>query len=191
MSIVVVVKKNNKVVIAADSNYSVGTINIKSKYLKNRTKIVQLGDTFCGVVGATAHEHVLADLFKRNKKKFSFNNEAEIFRSYLAIHEILTQEYHLRTDEDDSTQEYESSQIDALIANQNGIFGMYTWREVYEYEKFWAIGSGRGFALGSLFSLYDDLDDAVEIAEMAVKAACEFDDGCELPISLHSIAEKR
>lgn len=191
MSIVVVVKKNNKIVIAADSNYSVGSLNIKAKYLKNRSKLMQFGDTCFGVVGATAHEHVLADIFNRHKKKLSFNSEAEIFRSYLAMHEILTQEYHLRTDEDDSSQEYESSQIDALIANPNGIFGMYTWREVYEYEKFWAIGSGRAFALGSLYSVYDELDEAEIIAETAIKAACEFDDGCELPISLHSMSEKR
>jgi ATP-dependent protease HslVU (ClpYQ) peptidase subunit len=190
MSVIVVVKKNKKIAIAADSNYSVGSLNIKSGYLKDRSKIIQHGDTFFGLVGATAHEHVIADLLKRYKSKLSFNSEHEIFRSYLAMHDILTQEYYLRTDDEESTQEYESSQIDGLIANPKGIFGIYTWREVYEYEKFWAIGSGRNFALGSLFSTFDELSDAQLIAEKAVQAACEFDDGCELPIKVHTLFSK-
>ncbi len=191
MSVIVVVKKNKQIAIAADSNYSVGSLNIKSDYLKDRSKIIQHGDTFFGLVGATAHEHVMADLLKRYKSKLSFNSEQEIFRSYMTMHSILTQEYHLRTDDDESVQEYDSSQIDGLIANPKGIFGMYTWREVYEYEKFWAIGSGRNFALGSLFATYDELSDASMIAEKAVLAACEFDDGCELPIKTHTIAAKK
>ncbi len=72
MSIIVVVKKNNKIAIAADSNYSVGSINIKSGYLKNRTKILQLGDTFVGLVGATAHEHVMSDLFETSQVETLF-----------------------------------------------------------------------------------------------------------------------
>lgn len=190
MSIIVVVKKNKKIVIAADGNYSVGSINMKSVYLKGRSKIQKVGDTHIGTVGATAHEHVLSDLFKRNRSKLSFETEAKIFQSFLFLHPILKEEYFLNTSEGGDTEEYESSQIEALIANQHGIFGVYTWREVYEYEKFWAVGSGRNFALGSLFSTYDELDDAENIAELAVRAACEFDDGCELPVTLHSMTEK-
>lgn len=191
MSIIVVVKKNKKVVIAADGNYSVGALNIKSAYLKDRRKIQKVGGSYIGTVGATAHEHVLSDLFQRYRSKLSFDSEAKIFRSFLFMHPILKDEYFLNTSEGDETEEYESSQIDALIANQKGIFGVYTWREVYEYEKFWAIGSGRNFALGSLFSDYDRLEDAEEIAELAVRAACEFDDGCELPLTLYSLSEKK
>jgi ATP-dependent protease HslVU (ClpYQ) peptidase subunit len=187
MSVVVVVKKEKKIVIAADSNYSVGSINIKSGYLSNRSKILTFGDTCLGTVGASAHEHVLADLFRRHGSNLSFDSEEEIFRSYLQMHEILKDEYFINTHEGGDGEDYESSQIVGLIANTHGIFGMYSWREVYEYEKFWAIGSGTNFALGALFTVYDTLTDAKEIAETAVRAACEFDDGCELPIVVHSI----
>lgn len=187
MSIIVVVKKNDKIVIAADRNYSVGSINIKSVYLRDRTKIQAFGDSFIGTVGATAHEHVLADLLDRYRDELSFNSEREIFSSYLRMHAILKEEYYLNTFDGEDHPDYESSQIDALIVSPKGIFGMFTWREVYEYERFWAIGSGRNFALGSLFSTYDRLDDAEEIAGIAVAAASEFDDGCELPIDLRCI----
>lgn len=188
MSIVVVVKKNNKIVIAADRNYSVGSINIKSTYLRNRSKIRSFKDAYIGSVGATAHEHVIADLLDRYKDELSFDSESEIFTSYLRMHGILKEEYYLNTFDGEEHPDYESSQIDALIASPNGIFGMYTWREVYEYERFWAIGSGRNLALGSLFSTYELLDDAEAIAKIAISAACEFDDGCELPLDIHSIS---
>lgn len=187
MSIVVVVKKAGKVVIAADSLYSHGSTIIKADYLTDRTKIHKFGDSFVGVVGATAHESVLRHLFEKYKSKVSFSSEKDIFQTYLRMHPILKEEYFLNTSEGNDDDEYESSQIDALIANPNGIFGIYTWREVYEFEKFWALGSGRDYALGSLFSTYDSFEDPEKIAEIAVKAACEFDDGCGLPLTLYSV----
>ncbi|MDQ4122319.1 MAG: MFS transporter [Acidobacteriota bacterium] len=187
MSIVVVVKKGGKAVIAADSLYSHGSTIIKAEYLANRTKIHKFGESLVGVVGATAHESVLNHLFEKHKSKLSFSSEKNIFQTYLRMHPILKEEYFLNTSEGNEGDEYESSQIDALIANPNGIFGIYTWREVYEFEKFWALGSGRDYALGSLFSVYDSIDEPEKIAEIAVKAACEFDDGCGLPLTLHSV----
>jgi ATP-dependent protease HslVU (ClpYQ) peptidase subunit len=187
MSIVVVVKKAGKTVIAADSVYSHGSTIIKAPYLTKRSKIHQIGDSFVGVVGATAHESVLEHLFEKHKSKLSFTNKKEIFQTYLRIHPILKEEYFLNTSEGNDDDEYESSQIDALIANSNGIFGMYTWREVYEFERFWALGSGRDYALGALFTVYDSFDEPEQIAEAAIKAACEFDDGCGLPLTIHSV----
>ncbi len=116
----------------------------------------------------------------------SFDNKENIFDTYLKLHSILKEKYFLKTEERDD-DEYESSQIDGLIANPNGIFGIYSLREVYEFEKFWAIGSGQNYALGSLFSTYDLFVETEQIAEIAVKAACEFDDGCGLPLTIHSV----
>jgi ATP-dependent protease HslVU (ClpYQ) peptidase subunit len=190
MSIVVVVKKAGKAVIASDSLYSHGSTTIKAEYLTNRSKIHKLGESLVGVVGATAHESVLNHLFEKHKSKLSFSSEKNIFQTYLRMHPILKEEYFLNTSEGNDDDEYESSQIDALIANPNGIFGIYTWREVYEFEKFWALGSGRDYALGSLYSVYESFDEPEKIAEIAVKAACEFDDGCGLPLTLHSVILK-
>lgn len=187
MSIVVVVKKRGKVVIAADTIYSFGSMNAKAEYLNNRTKIHKFGDSFVGSVGATAHENVLEHLFEKHKAKLAFGSTKEIFDTYLRLHPILKDEYFMKPSRGDDEDEYETSQIDLLIANPNGIFGMYSLREVYEYEKFWAIGSGRSYALGALFTNYDSMDEPEQIAEIAVTAACEFDDGCGLPITIHSI----
>jgi ATP-dependent HslUV protease, peptidase subunit HslV len=187
MSIIVVVKKNGKAVIAADTLYGFeGGANVKSSYLHNQSKIHKFGNSYIAVVGATAHENVLEHLFAKYKSKISFDSKKEIFETYLQIHPILRDEYFLNTTENDD-DEYQSSQIDGLIANPNGIFGIYTWREVYEFEKFWAIGSGRDYALGVLFANYDTYEEPEKLAEVAINAACEFDDGCGLPTTIHSI----
>jgi ATP-dependent protease HslVU (ClpYQ) peptidase subunit len=186
MSIVVVVKKAGKAVIAADTLYSFGTTKVANQYLRNSGKLQKVGDSYIGVVGATAHENVLDHLLEKEAKNFSFVSREDIFNSYLKLHPILKEKYFLNTTEREN-DEYESSQIDGLIANPNGIFGIYSLREVYEFERFWAIGSGTEFALGALFSTYDLFDSPEQIAEIAVKAACEFDDGCGLPLTIQSI----
>jgi hypothetical protein len=60
----------------------------------------------------------------------------------------------LQTKEDDNDP-YESSQFSVVIANASGIFGLYSYREVFEFKEFWGIGSGRGFALGAMHAVWD------------------------------------
>ena len=64
---------------------------------------------------------------------------------------------------------------------------MYSLREVSEYAKFWAIGSGSEFALGAMHALYNRLDSAEEIAKAGVEAGSEFDSSSALPMSLKVI----
>lgn len=186
MSVVVVVKKAGKAVIAADTMYSFGSTNVSNNYIREAGKIRQIANSYIGIVGASAHDNVLGHLFERESKNLSFESKEDIFNTYLKLHPILKDKYFLKTSENDD-DEYESSRIDGLIANPNGIFGMYSLREVYEFERFWAIGSGENFALGAMFAIYDHFDKPEQIAEFGVKAACEFDDGCGLPLTIHSV----
>ncbi len=186
MSTIIVVKKAGKVVIAADTLYSFGNTKVTPTYISKRSKIHHFGKSYIGLVGASATDNVFGHLLEKHKKHISFDNKEEIFETCLKIHPILKDEYFLDTNEDNDNT-YEPSKIEGLIANPNGIFGIYWRREVYEFEKFWAIGSGEEYALGSLFSTYDLFDEPEKIAELAVKASCEFDDGCALPLEIHSI----
>ena len=128
------------------------------------------------IIDGTPHD--LAD-------EISLDSRDAIFKTYVKLHPILKDEYFINpaAHKDD---EYESSQIDALIANPCGIFGMYSWRTIMEYEKFWAIGSGREFALGAMYSVYEQLT-AEQIAVVGVQAACEFDDGSGLPYTMYTV----
>ncbi|HEY0377978.1 MAG TPA: hypothetical protein VGC87_13750 [Pyrinomonadaceae bacterium] len=187
MSTIVVVKKNNRVAIAADTLTTAGSTKLGVKYIANSEKILRFGDSYIGIIGPTAHSQVLESLMRRHPKKISFNGLSDIFETYLRIHPILKEEFYLKTEEEDDDQ-YESSQIEGLIANPHGIFGMFSWRDVDEYNRFWAIGSGGGYAIGAMFAAYDQLDDPEEIARLGVSAGCEFDDGSGMPSTSYSIA---
>jgi len=97
----------------------------------------------------------------------------------------LKDEYYLNPKEDDKDP-YESSQMDMLIANRFGAFGLMSLREAYEYTRFWSIGSGAAYALGAMAAAYDMDLTAQQIAEVGLKAAIEFDDGTAGPITLHT-----
>jgi ATP-dependent HslUV protease, peptidase subunit HslV len=186
MSTIVVVKKAGKTVIAADSMSSYGDTKVTAKYITGRKKIHQCGNSFIGVVGSAAHNNVVCSIAHKYHDQISFNSVQQIFESYLKLHPILKEEYFINVTEGDRDT-YESSQIDALIANPYGIFGMYSWREVYEYERFWAIGSGAEFALGSMYATYDLMDEPEDIARLAIETSCEFDSRSGTPETIYSV----
>ncbi|HET7366489.1 MAG TPA: MFS transporter, partial [Burkholderiales bacterium] len=74
----------------------------------------------------------------------------------------------------------------ALIANSKGIFGVYSMREVFEYTQFWAVGSGREFALGAMHALYGRLRSATAVAKAGVEAGATFDKNSGLPMTMYS-----
>src|SRR5437667_9829161 len=186
MSSIVVVKKSGKAVIAADSMTTFGHTKFGKKYQRHSEKIHKFESSYIGIVGDAAHSNVFENIIEKYAADLRFDSRKHIFETYLHLHEILKDKFHLNPDaaEDEA---YQSSQIDALIANENGIFGMFEFREVHEFEKFWAIGSGKPYALGAMFAAYDRLDDAEEIALVGLMAACDFDNACGLPLAIFSL----
>jgi ATP-dependent protease HslVU (ClpYQ) peptidase subunit len=75
----------------------------------------------------------------------------------------------------------------ALIANDSGIYGVYSYREVFDYDRFWAIGSGRNYALGAMYAAYDRMKSAADIAKAGVAAGIEFDTASSGPIVCHTL----
>jgi ATP-dependent protease HslVU (ClpYQ) peptidase subunit len=61
---------------------------------------------------------------------------------------------------------------------------------VFEFDRFWAIGSGRSFALGAMYTAFDKAKSAREVAELGVRAGCEFDKNSAGPIKLHTLKLK-
>jgi len=195
MSTVVVVKKAGKICIAADSLTSFGDLKLSSEYDAAHDKITRFKENYLGIVGSAAHQLVLESVFA-NKKiidkdlEIDLSSRISIFESFRALHPILKDKYFLNAkDEDDDP--YESTQIDALIANPSGIFGVHSLREVTEYKKFWAIGSGAEYALGAMFAVYDKAKTAKEIAHAGVAAGAEFNNASSMPLSSYTITLKK
>lgn len=191
MSTVVVAKKDGKICIAADSLTSFGDLRLSSVYDAAHDKILRHDENYLGIVGSAAHQLVLESVFASKKvvdKKIEidFSSRLAIFESFLSLHPLLKEKYFLNAkDEDDDP--YESTQIDALIANPFGIFGVHSLREVTEYKKFWAIGSGAEYALGAMFAVYDSAASAEEIALAGVAAGAEFNNASSMPLSSYVI----
>ena len=82
----------------------------------------------------------------------------------------ILKDQHFLNPKEEEDDPYESTQITALIANENGIFGVYSMREVFEYTQFWAVGSGKEVALGAMYALYPRLETAADVARAGVEA---------------------
>jgi len=194
VSTIVVALKNNVACIAADSLTSFGDTKQPASYVTDSDKIMcfsgLVSDTYMGIVGSAAHQLVMQNLIINHTDKIDFSNRLTIFNTLKTIHPILKEEYFLNSKEEEEDS-YESSRVDALIMNANGIFGLYSLREVDQYSRFWAVGSGSEFALGAMHAVYDQFDDAEKIASAGVEAGATFDNGSSLPMTSYSMKVNR
>ena len=188
MTTIVVVRKGESAVIAADTLTTFGTTRLAPAYDRSPQKIVAYRDSFLGVAGSAAHQLVLENLLERNPN-LDFNGRPAIYETFRKLHPMLKDEAFLNPKEEDDDP-YESSQMTVMLANPTGIFAVYSMREVFEFDRFWAIGSGRDFALGARYAVYNKSKGAAAIAEAGVVAGAEFDTGTALPINLHEVKLK-
>jgi ATP-dependent HslUV protease subunit HslV len=184
MTTCVVVKKNNRIAIAADSLVTFGDTRLSNAYEAN-SKIFQVGDSYITLAGTAAHFPVMRKLLTEMGEECKLSTRQEVFETYTKVHQILKERYFLNTKEEEDDP-YESSQITSLVANPHGIFGVYSYREVFSFDRFWGIGSGRNFALGAMFVAYEQENDARRIAEIGVQAGAEFDKSSAAPFQIYS-----
>ena len=172
MTTIVVVRKKDRIAIGADTLVTFGETRLPGAYESN-DKIIRVGDSFIGLAGSTAHFEVLRRVLGATDAP-KLHSRSEVFETFLRAHQVLKEQYYLNPKEEDDDP-YESSQITALIANPSGIYGVYSYREVFSFERFWAIGSGRNFALGAMYAVYGRARSARQIAQIGVDAGSEFD----------------
>ena len=129
---------------------------------------------------------IFENIVENCPKQLDFSSKGGVFKSFLFLHRILKKEYFLETKEKDD-QPVESSQWDCLILSPAGIFNVLSYREVSQYQRFWAEGSGLRFSLGAMHATYDLHDDPEKIARAGIEAACEFDESSALPVQMYSM----
>ncbi|HEY3266502.1 MAG TPA: hypothetical protein VGM37_06225 [Armatimonadota bacterium] len=188
MSTVVVVRKNGEAVIAADTLTKWGASKESAAYVVNHEKINRVGENYLGLTGHASGNLMLEDYFAKMRREVRLDTPLRIFQTWVEMHSVLKEKYHLRA-EDDDDDAVESSRLSALIVNPSGIFGVDSDRTVEEYTRFYAYGSGGDFAMGAMYATYDDPSrSAADIARLAVEAAADFDDATGLPITLYTVA---
>jgi ATP-dependent protease HslVU (ClpYQ) peptidase subunit len=189
MTTIVAVKKNGTVAIAADSLTTFGDTRLGRQYKGEHDKIIEIGGSYIGLCGSSAHHLVLSALLPK-LEDIKLGSRMEVYETFRRLHPVLKEQGYLNPKEDEDDP-YESSQITALIVNNSGIYGVYSYREVFDYDRFWGIGSGRNFALGAMFAAYDRCKTAAEVAKIGVMAGAEFDTATQGPIVLHTVKLKR
>ena len=189
MTTIVVVRKDGFAAIAADTLTKCGYLKESATYVAQPEKIFRVGRTFIALSGAAASDLAFRDYFLKSRPRAQMNNVMQIYRVWNNLHQVLKDEYYLNP-ERESDDSYESLRTRALIANESGIYGVDAYRYVQEFTRFYAYGSGKQFALGSLFGQYDQALTAEQLAVNAVAAAAEFDDATGLPITSFSIKLK-
>jgi ATP-dependent HslUV protease subunit HslV len=193
MTTLVVVKKAGQVAIAADSLITFGDTRLGSRFEAN-SKIFKVetpaGVSYVGMAGTVAHFPVLRKAMESlPKDQLKLGSKDEIFDTFNKLHPLLKETFFLQTKEDDNDP-YESSQFTTLIVNATGIYGLYSYREIFEFKEFWGIGSGRSFALGAMYAAWDKAKTAREIAVLGIQAGCEFDKNSAGPVEVFTLKMK-
>jgi ATP-dependent protease HslVU (ClpYQ) peptidase subunit len=185
MTTLVAVRKGGSITIAADSLTTFGDLKLSAEFDRSYDKILRHGDSYIGLCGSAAHQLVFESLLKEGKD-IDLSSKTAIFETLRKLHPVLKEQHFLNPKEDEEDP-YESTQITALVANPRGIFGVYSMREVFEYTRFWAVGSGREFAIGAMHSLYGRLKTAEAIARAGIECGATFDKNSALPMTIHTL----
>ena len=193
MTTLVVVKKAGQVAIAADTLVTFGDTSLSHRFEAN-TKIFKVdtpaGMSYVGMAGTVAHFPVLRKAMAAlPKEQLKLGSLDEVFDTFVKLHPMLKETFFLQTKEDDNDP-YESSQFTVIIANASGIYGLYSYREIFEFKEFWGIGSGRSFALGAMHACWDKAKTAREVALAGMSAGCEFDKNSGGPIEVFTLKLK-
>ena len=193
MTTVVVVKKAGQVVMAADTMVTFGDTRLPHRYEAN-SKIFKVngpdGISHIGMAGTVAHFPALRKAMAAlPKEDLKLSSKDEVYETFLKLHPLLKETFFMQTKEDDNDP-YESMQFTVLIANASGIYGLYSYREIFEFKEFWGIGTGRGFALGAMHAAWDKSKTAKEVAMAGINAGCEFDKNSGGPIDIYSVKLK-
>lgn len=183
MTIICACAKGGEIAISADTQVSHGRgIATKSQHMANFSKLFTINGSTIGFTGYSSAKDSLVHLMQAHKKNINLNSKDEIFRSFMMIHKILKEDYFLNTKTDESDPA-EYSHLHLLLVNKTGIYEVTGFRNVTQYQHFWAIGSGDEMAIGAMYAAENfGVKTAKQITEIGVKAACEYQTGCSLPL---------
>jgi len=186
MSTIVVAQKNGYACIGADTLSSLGSLRQKSHHVVNHTKITRIDGPYIGLTGTSASLVVLDSYFSNPEHPRDFSSTAAIFETFRLAHHKLKADYFMSA-YPDKGEEYETTQFYGLAANPHGIFALYSYRSSQQFQKFWAAGSGRDYALGAMHAVYDQHEKVEDIVKAGLNASAEFDSGSSGPFDIFKV----
>ena len=181
MTILVAVKKNGRVFMGADRITTFG-----SEYatdLVNASKIIKLKHAYLATSGYTLIDNIVEHLYEHNHKMMEseFDSRAQVFQFFLDLYSEMKKSYTLN---DTGKETYAGIYNVFLLVTPTSIFGVSNNLSVHEYDKYAAKGAGSDYSQGTLYALYDLMDDGYELCRVALEAACHFSIYCKEPIDI-------
>ena len=170
MSIAVVVKKDNKVVVGADTLQCFDS-NMADDDNLNESKLRRIGHALLASTGWGLYDNILDDYLK-GKKSIRLSSKQEVFLFFKKLWPVLHEKYSFVKNQcDNSDSPFGELDSSFLIATKKRIFFVSSNMCVTEFLKFYAIGADRDYAIGAMHVLYDQNKSAEEIARLAIEAA--------------------
>jgi ATP-dependent HslUV protease subunit HslV len=187
MSIAVAVQKDHQLVIASDTQDNFGSNKVSFDNYRSK-KIIKVGNSYIATTGWGVYEDILHD-YLATKPDVVLESKPLIFAFFMEFWQGLHKKYSFVKDQTDEDHDSPFGGLDAtfLIINPQGIFYVSSNMSVTKFEKYFAIGSGADFSLGTMYALYDLDYTAEEIARKAVEAAMMLNVYCGGEIDLFSV----
>jgi len=178
MSVVVAVRKNDSIVMAADSLTCFSEDEQLPQDNSRSAKIIRVGHSILGGAGWGIYDDILGD-FLADRDPPAFDSERSIFQFFLELWKALHDKYTFVNDQA-SSKDSPFGDLDSsfLIANRSGLYRVCSDLCVSRFQRYYAVGSGSEYAMGAMHALFDDTLDAAQIAERSVRSAIAFNVYC-------------
>jgi len=174
LTVIATARFNNTIAMAADGSGSIGS-NISFTHYE--PKIIKRKNVLIGSSGVCGHNEALME------SVLDFIHEDALWYKNWAKHCLEGDENRLMS----KLEKKDSSYL--LVVWEGAIFEARPTGSIMRTgEDVHAIGSGREFALGAMYAVYDKgRMSAVKIAEAGVEAACKWNPFCAPPIMSYSV----
>lgn len=184
-----VVRNGSMAAIAADTGISMGGVVIPGSRLIGPRKLVRSSGSVIGFVGDVANLTAVEARLRR-RALGRFKDRAGLHDAWCRLHSDLKENHFLRPESSDDEDGFESTHVTALVASPCGIFAVYPLREVLEFVRFWAAGSGAEIALGVLDQCFTGNPRMLPrlAARRAVEAASRLDPATRTPVSVEEVS---
>lgn len=187
MSTITAAIRNGVISIAADSQLTTNERKETAEHVINHHKIFRVGENLLGLSGPASAELAMKSYFSALPQQPQFGSIAEIYKVWNDLHRALKDNFFLLP-YDEATDCYESTRMDALIANATGLYFVEARRSVQQFSRYFAIGGGEDYALGAMFVAYqDESKSAEQIARLGVEAGAQWHTGTGGPIESHTV----
>jgi ATP-dependent HslUV protease subunit HslV len=139
--------------------------------------VFRFDENFIGLNCAYALQQTAQSHFKtleQEKKEYALADKDQVRSFFSSVYDELRIQQRVYSQQQ-GVVPFESLPMNLMLANRHGIFKVDAVRGVYQYKKFWAVGSAEMFALGSLEATYNTKKDASSLVEQALKVCSVFE----------------